>query len=45
MKYGEVTNITEIFFKNSVGDGAERVFPDLFLFFKKTLYELSVSDL
>ena len=44
MKYGQVINIT-FFFKNLLENGAERVFPDLFLFFKKALYELSVSGL
>ena len=31
--------------KKFVENGAERVFSDLFLFFKKALYELSVSGL
>ena len=42
MKYGQVINITIFFFKNFVENGTERVFPDLFLFFKKALFELNV---
>ena len=46
MKYGQVINITKnFFFKNLLENGAERVFPDLFLFFKKALSELSVNGL
>ena len=44
MNYGQVINIT-IFFENLLENGAERVFPDLFLFFKKALSELSVNGL
>ena len=47
MKYGQVINITKffIFLQNFIENGAEKVFPDLFLFFKKAIYELSVSGL
>ena len=45
MNYGQVINVTIFFFKNLLENGAERVFPDLFLFFKKALSELSVNGL
>ena len=47
MNYGQIIN-TIFFFKNVLENGAERVFPDLFLFFKKSfkaLSELSVNGL
>ena len=46
MVRGQVIEYNRNFFiKNFVENEAERVLPDLFLFFKKALYELSVSSL
>ena len=42
---GQVIEYDRLFFKNFVKNEAKRVLPDLFLFFKKALYELSVSGL
>ena len=33
------------FFKNRAGNEARKPFPDLFLFFKKALYEVKASGL
>ena len=45
MKFGQLTehNRTNIFFKNHAEN--EAVVPDLFLFFKKALYEVKASGL
>ena len=42
-----LTNISReiFFFKNHAENEEERVIPDLFLFFKKALYEVIGSDL
>ena len=47
MKFGQLTeyNRTNIFFKNHAENEAGRLVPDLFLFFKKALYEVKASGL
>ena len=46
MVRGQVTKYNIIFlFKDFLKNEAERVLPDLFLFFEKALYELSVTGL
>ena len=45
MVRGQVIEYDRFFFKNFVKNEAKRVLPDLFLFFKKALYELSARSL
>ena len=47
MKSGQLIgcNKTNIFFQNHAENNAGRLVPDLFLFFKKALYEIKVSGL
>ena len=47
MKFGQVIehNKTDIFLKKSCKNEAVRLVPDLFLFFKKTLYGVKASGL
>ena len=47
MKFGQVIELTrEIFFlKHSTENEVQRLVPYLFLFFKKTLYEVKASGL
>ena len=47
MRFGQVIDITiELFyFKNHAENEAGRLVPDLFLFFKKALYEVKASGL
>ena len=47
MNFGQVIayNKRNIFFKNHVENEARRLVPDLFLFFKKALYEVKASGL
>ena len=47
MKFGQLYNITRkiFFFKNHAENEAERLVPDLFLFFQKALYEVKANGL
>ena len=47
MEFGQLIkcNKRNILFKNHAENDEGRLVPDLFLFFKKALYELKVSDL
>ena len=47
MKFGQSIeyNKRKFFFKNHAQNEAERLVPDLFLFFKKALYEVKASGL
>ena len=47
MKFGQLINITRetFFFKNHKKNEAGRLVPDLFLLFKKALYEVKTSGL
>ena len=45
MKFGQLIehNVRKVVFKNHAENVVERLVPDLFLFFKKALYELKAS--
>ena len=47
MKFGQFIeyNKRNIFFQNHAGNAAEKLVPDLFLFFKKALFDVKTSDL
>ena len=47
MKFGQVIeyNMRNIFFKNHAENEAGKLIPDLFLSFRKTLYEVKASGL
>ena len=46
LKFGQVKEYNKIFFfKNHAENEAGRLVPDLFLFFKKALFEVNASDL
>ena len=47
MKFGKLIeyNKKNIFFNNHVENETGKLVPDLFLFFKKALYKVKVSDL
>ena len=47
MKFGQVIEYrkSNIFYKNLGESNAERLVPDLFLFFEKALYEVNVGGL
>ena len=47
MKFGQLIEYSKgnIFFKNHAENEAGRLVPDLFLFFKKDLYEVKASGL